>query len=274
MPIARVDHVVILVTNIEAAETAMARLGFAITPRGIHSGFMGTENSTFVFQAPNYVEIVGIAHQTPDNERLRRGIDEGYGLFGIALNTVDAAAAAEEYAAAGFSDGRGARDFSRPVNLPEGARKAEFRTAYFSPEATQGLFVFVCEHRTPELVWRSEYTAQENGVTGLKRVLGTASDLDAAAAMWRRIAPARTSFRGGTVTTTLGPTEVCFMAPKEFAAIGPLPPTDPGLGALVFASADMARTREVLGELATETETGLRVAPESAAGVTFLFEPE
>ena len=40
------DHVIILVRDLDDADARMARLGFRPTPRGHHSAHMGTANST------------------------------------------------------------------------------------------------------------------------------------------------------------------------------------------------------------------------------------
>ena len=64
-----IDHCVLLVRDLDAAERAMARLGFRPTPRGHHSAHMGTANATVVFRDGTYFETLGVVAE----HRLQRG---------------------------------------------------------------------------------------------------------------------------------------------------------------------------------------------------------
>ena len=73
----------------------------------------------------------------------------------------------------------GALDFVRPVALPNGAQDACFTVARTRAEASPGASLFVCQHHTPDIVWREDYLEQPNGATGLAEVIGIADDLAA-----------------------------------------------------------------------------------------------
>lgn len=272
--ISGLDHVIIAVGDLDAGEAAMRRLGFRTTPRGYHSAHMGTANSTIVFADRTYFEVLGPVAETEANRPIREGLAAGRALFGVAMKTEDAAAAQAGFAARGISDGP-VNDFSRPVALPEGAREAAFRTTNISAEASPGAYAFVCQHLTPELVWRPDYLEQENGVVGLKEVVACSSDLAAAEAGWARILPGAVRRATEDVIVDFGNGQLHYLAPPTYRArFGAPPAVDPGLGALVFASADMARTRALLsgaGAVFKEEGGQLLLPATEACGVTFAF---
>ena len=127
-----IDHCVLLVRDLDAAERAMARLGFRPTPRGYHSAHMGTANATVVFRDGTYFETLGVVAETAYNEATRAELAQREGLYGIALKTDDARGAAAEFAAAGLGPPE-AVDFVRPVELPGGPQDAAFTVARTHP---------------------------------------------------------------------------------------------------------------------------------------------
>ena len=170
------DHVVILVRDLAAAEARLARLGFRPTPRGVHSAHMGTANTTVVFGDGTYLEALGVLQPTDHNLAVRTVLAEREGPYGLAFKTEDAGAAAAEFAAAGIGPAE-ALEFARPVELPSGPREAAFRVARTDPAHTPGAWLFVCQHRTPEVTWRVDHLEQENGACGIAEVIGIADDL-------------------------------------------------------------------------------------------------
>ena len=63
-PLHRLDHIVIAVKNLDAAVATYRKLGFTLTPRGLHEG-KGTGNHCIMF--PNtYVELLGIVDETEE----------------------------------------------------------------------------------------------------------------------------------------------------------------------------------------------------------------
>jgi hypothetical protein len=275
--IAGLDHAIIAAGDLAEAVATMRRLGFLTTPPAAHSDHMGTENTTLVFRDRTYVELMAVRRETPANARLRAEIAAGQALFGLVLATGNAAAAAAAFHDSGVSDEAGMQEFSRPVETPEGPRDAAFRTAHVAEAAGAGPMVFACEHRTPELVWRPEFMDHPNGVVGIERIVGVARDREAAARAWARIAPdADQDVAEEALTIHLGGVQLAFLAPELYAAIyGPPPASEPGLGALVFRTADLARTRAALSAAAAirETEAGLEIGPQDALGAPMVFVP-
>lgn len=262
------DHLIIAVGDLERGEASMTALGFRPTPRGYHSSEMGTANATVVLRDHTYFEVLGVVADTEANAPIRAGIAGGRSLFGLAMKTDDAEAAQARFDA--LKIGAGAmRAFSRPVEMPDGPRDAAFRTAYLDASVTPGAYGFVCEHQTPEIVWRSDYLDQPNAVTGIRRVVGVASDPGAAAAAWARIPGIER--HGGAVR--LGERAIEFLEPADFGArFGRPPAAEPGLGALVFATSDPARTRAALEAGGIDHDLVHDTIHARVEGVVFRFE--
>src|SRR3990172_8864219 len=112
-----IDHVVFAVRDLDCARDTFARMGFTVTPRGLHS--LGSQNHCVMF-ADTYLELLWLPPELKARpfiaEFLSRG---GEGIAAVALKTDSAREAREELQAAGL-DPTEPIDFSRPVELPGG----------------------------------------------------------------------------------------------------------------------------------------------------------
>ena len=63
------DHIVVMVDGIDAAQRAYEKLGFHVQPRGFHLK-LGTANHLMIFDK-DYFEILGIVEDTPFNAERR-----------------------------------------------------------------------------------------------------------------------------------------------------------------------------------------------------------
>lgn len=149
----------VLVRDLDAAQDAYARMGFALTPRGFHT--LGSQNHCIMF-GRDYIELLAVP-RPPAMQYFSDFLAAGEGLGAIALATRNAMAAHAELAAAGVAADP-PLDFSRPV---ERLGEARFRIVQLPPDRTPGCRMFLCQHYTPELVWRQEYGAHAVGVTGI-----------------------------------------------------------------------------------------------------------
>ena len=57
-----IDHVVVLVRDLDRAAAAYARMGFQLTPRGFHT--LGSQNHCIMFGA-DYVELLAVPKPHP-----------------------------------------------------------------------------------------------------------------------------------------------------------------------------------------------------------------
>jgi hypothetical protein len=240
---------------------------------------MGTANTTVVFGDGTYLEALGVLQPTDNNLAVRTVLAEREGPYGLAFKTADAAAAATGFAAAGIGPGA-ALEFARPVALPSGPREASFRVARTEPEHTPGAWLFVCQHRTPEVTWRPDHLEQPNGACGIAEVIGVAEDLRGVEEAYGRIFGDRLQQREGGIAIAAGSARITFLPTAAFAArFGPfgeaIAGIAPRLGALRLRTASLEQTRAVLsagGISATETAArALLVGPDEACGTILEF---
>jgi len=113
-------------------------------------------------------------------------LQRGEGLGAVSIATDDAVAAAAAMRRAGVV-GEPAMDFSRQVDTPDGPRAARFRVAQLSPDATPGARLFLCQHFTPELVWRRHEQQHPNGAEAIAGLAVLADEPARAARDWARV---------------------------------------------------------------------------------------
>jgi hypothetical protein len=267
------DHCIILVRDLDRAERQMARLGFRPTPRGHHSDHMGTANATVMFGDGTYFETLGVVADRPANAHTREHLATvGEGLHGLALKSDDAAAAAR--ALGPLADGEPV-DFVRPVDLPEGRRDARFTIVRTIQNSLPGVYLFVCQQHTPEVVWRPDHLDHPNGALGVVELVGVADDPAAMAAPIERIGGTAIVATPDAVTARLGSARLGFLTPTAFGRRYAVPPVQtrggqPGLLALRIAVGDPKAAGDLLranGATVARSAAGtLCVPPEGCCG--------
>jgi catechol 2,3-dioxygenase-like lactoylglutathione lyase family enzyme len=175
------DHVVLAVRDLAAAERRYARLlGRSASWRGEHPG-LGTENALFR-TGEAYLEL--LAPAADGGDWLRRRLDaQGEGLLGFALATADADACAKALAARGLHPAPPARAIGRDT---ESGAFREWRSVMLAPEETRGVLIFGIEHRSsaallPEL---PPAGAPEAAVHGIDHVVVQSADAEATRALY------------------------------------------------------------------------------------------
>ncbi|MFP4463556.1 MAG: hypothetical protein ACLFO0_06865, partial [Guyparkeria sp.] len=160
-----------------------------------------------------------------------------------------------------------------------GTANAAFAVARLGPDATPGAFSFVCQHFTPEVVWRDDYLAQPNGAVGLTGVIGVAEDPGAIGGAWQRVFGERVRLDGADVVVDAGLATLRWTTRAgleqsfgDFAAA--LAAGGDGLRVLQMRSADLAGTRRFLGDAGiatTDVPGGLATDPAAGCGTIFAF---
>lgn len=158
------DHVVVMVDGIDAAEAAYRRLGFQVQPRGFHRK-LGTANHLMIFEH-DYFEILGIVEDTPFNAERREWLKDGGGLANVALATDGADLAFDAFKAAGLQPDA-PLFFDRAVDIAGKMEHAQFRTVRIPKTNMPVVGFFVCEHLTPQFVYRTEWARHPNGARGI-----------------------------------------------------------------------------------------------------------
>jgi catechol 2,3-dioxygenase-like lactoylglutathione lyase family enzyme len=212
-----IDHVVIVVRDLDAARDAFRRMGFSVTPRGHHT--LGSQNHCIIF-GRDYIELLWSPEGEPHPSRryYTEFARAGAGLAAIALKTDNAKGAYTEMLWAGFAPSDPV-DFSRPVEVPGGKRDARFRVSMAARDSTPGGQIFVCEHLTSELVWRPEHLRHANGATGIAAVAIVADDVAATARPYERLfARQAEPIAEGLKVPTGGDAPLAFVTARSLAA--------------------------------------------------------
>ncbi|MCC6211746.1 MAG: VOC family protein [Burkholderiales bacterium] len=266
--IAGVDHVVVLVRDLDRAADAYARMGFRLTPRGYHT--LGSQNHCLMFGS-DYIELLAVPRPHPAMQYFTDFLAAGEGLGAIALATQDAAAAHAELAAAGVG-ADAPLDFSRPV---ENLGEARFRIVQLPPELTPGCRMFLCQHFTRGLVWRSGYAAHALGVTEIAGIAVLAAE----ARGYERLlgARARPIAEGARIDTGTAPIAVCEEERLRQRLGGAALPARarPAVGALFLRVSDRERAAGALrkgGFSPVELKDGaLALGADQAHGIALVF---
>jgi catechol 2,3-dioxygenase-like lactoylglutathione lyase family enzyme len=245
-----IDHVVVVVRDIETARATYAALGFQVQPRGVHTR-LGTANHLMIF-ADNYFELIGIVEPNPFNAERRAWLERnGGGLANAALRTDAADIAHAAWTAAGLQPDP-VLDFDRAVVVAGREERAAFRTVRLGTQRARLLGFFVCEHCTPQFVYRAEWARHANGVTALAGATVIAADPSTDEAYVRKVFgdQAVRQEDGGLVVDS-GGTPIRYLTRGRFATLYPgIVPTraDDHPALLSFRVPDVARTQAVLRE--------------------------
>jgi hypothetical protein len=270
------DHVVVMVDGIDAAEAAYRRLGFQVQPRGFHSK-LGTANHLMIFDK-DYFEILGIVEDTEFNAERREWLKGGGGLANVALATDGADIAFDAFKAAGLNPDA-PLFFDRAVEVAGKTEHAKFRTVRIPKTNMPVVGFFVCEHLTPEFVYRGEWAKHPNGAHGILGVTVIAEQ----PAKWvpeleKYFGAGSAKREGDGVVVETGTQPIRYMTRKDYAVRYPgITPVRPGdhpalLTVGVESLAACEAHLRANGVRATRPDSGrLVVPPSEAAHLTLEF---
>lgn len=266
------DHVVLDVHDrMDAAVQTYRELGFYMTERGFHT--LGSINHLAMFTT-DYLELLGW-----DPERPGRAELAGFppGLNGLVFKT-DSADASQAFMQTNGVPVRPAQSFSRPVMLDGVSKDARFRTTHVEPSAVPFGRLYVCQHDTPDLVWRAEWQAHPNGAQAIAGLLIAAEDPAVVAKLFgdafgadavTPTSPGAYRLRAEGVAIDIVP------AARTTAELGAEAPKAHGRAAWVAAlrlrTTSLARAAQVLSGKARQAEGFLRVPAAAACNVVLDF---
>lgn len=184
MPTA-IDHVVILVDDLDNAVSQYEQLGFTVVPGGKHAHL--THNALITFQDGSYLELIAF-YEAPDaskgeGHRWYRRLAQGGGLIDFAVGTDNVAAVVASTASRGLNyDGPHPGQRLRP----DGQQLA-WSSAMVGAGASAAL-PFVIEDVTERgLRVPAEASTHANGVRGIKALVIGVEDLDAAVSDYQKL---------------------------------------------------------------------------------------
>lgn len=180
-----IDHVVILVDELEAATARFRTLGFTVTPGGRHPS--GTHNALVCFRDGSYFELIAFWDATDHVHPFHRHLAIGPGIitYALAVDDLDRTVVALRQSGMRYEEPQlGAR------RRPDGAEVA-WRMAF--PVETEGLGLpFLIEDVTDRVLRVPDGKATEhaNGVVGISRLLVAVGELTMAIAPYAGLATA------------------------------------------------------------------------------------
>jgi hypothetical protein len=216
--LSRLDHLVILVSDLDVAAADYERLGFVVTPGGEHADGL-TRNALMPFGDGSYFELVSFLdpEDPTDNVWGWRGFLPHEGLIDYCVTSDDLESDVRRLESLGFGVD-GPDDGGR--RLPDGA-KIRWRSARMRQEGR--LLPFLIEDLTPRglRVPGGPATEHPNGATGVSSLELSTRDVQEAAASLVRLIDAKDD--PGT-TVSLG---ACVLSPVatekgDATAPGPL----------------------------------------------------
>jgi len=198
------DHVGHFVRDAQAASRALRRAGFAPTPVSIQADKepstgrlvpTGLGNITAMF-ARGYMEVLFKNSDTALAGELDAALAHRAGLHLAAFSVVDAAAAHERLAGAGFP----VRDLvrmQRPVETENGPDIAAFTISRVKPMAMPEGRIQILTHHTESAVWQPRWLSHPNSVCDLIDVVIAVGDIEEAAQRFARFSSRPATFAPG-----------------------------------------------------------------------------
>jgi len=139
-----IDHIVILVRDLDEASASYARAGFTVTPGGVHAGG-ATHNSLISFSDGTYFELIAFRQPDPPQDHpWGSRLTLGEGLIDYALASSDLRAEAEALHAHGFTGQPREQGRLRPDG-----QRLEWRVLRLQQRAGDGALPFIIEDITP-----------------------------------------------------------------------------------------------------------------------------
>ena len=177
------DHFVLAVRDLAAAEARFQALGFTTTPRARHP--WGTENVLVQMQGC-FIELLGIAPgvdiAAPGAGEFSFGhfnqdyLREQQGLSMLVFSSEDASADRRHWLAQGLST-YAPFDFSRTATLADGQQvPVAFSLAFVSHNEMPRAAWFVCQQHYPENFWKPDFQRHANGAHCVDAVTLAATD--------------------------------------------------------------------------------------------------
>lgn len=220
MALCDLDHVVVVVEDLDEAATTFENLGFLVTPRSHHP--FGTANRLVVLDG-SYLELVTVtrADELPATGFARFVADDlAEGRVGPSLLALRSRDPRADHAR--LEEARIPVEpilhFGRDANLPDGtSRRVEFEVV-FPSSAPDGPRLFLCHHLDPEVIWDPRVLAHGNGARSIKSVRLR----EPGPAWWERLAAmgggVTADSPAGAVRIFVGPPEIIIVAEEPASA--------------------------------------------------------
>lgn len=187
------DHIAHFVPDIDAASTALERLGYTLTPFSPQSHRLtpdgppipaGTGNRCVMLER-GYLEFLTPTADTPLALQLRIAIDRYVGVHLVAFGTSAPDRDYERLEHEGYGPLPPVA-LQRPIDTPDGSGTARFTVVRVAPGTMAEGRIQYCQQHTPQLLWQSRWVEHRNTVTALTGVILCVADAHEAAERYTR----------------------------------------------------------------------------------------
>lgn len=161
-----VDHMVVLVRDLEVSAAVYKRLGFHVRPIAHHIG-VGSANAIIHFPE-TYLELVHTSDARADlRDMYMPRLEDGEGLCHISLTSNDLEADVARLSGHGHSPGTPMM-FARDVVMPDGRPDKTASSSVYNWQAERRyMSLFFSEHPKPETIFIPAYCDHANGAEKL-----------------------------------------------------------------------------------------------------------
>lgn len=205
-----IDHLIVMVRDLDRAERIWQSLGFATTPRGFHRTG-GTANHLIMLDR-TYIELLGSSGQTSAAAAYSDMMADP-GLWGTALRG-SAQALFQLWSAAGLQPSTPV-DLARGVEIEGRDEVARFRLAMLERTPELPFLLFCCEHVTPQFVWHPGVARHPNGARRLRELIVLAESGATRSSLERVLGRPATRSAGGAVLR-LGESRISLLSAASF----------------------------------------------------------
>ncbi len=282
------DHVAIVVPDLDQARTAFERLGFQLTAKSSHQGPLqpgdaptvwGGGNHCAMFQA-GYLEILGVTDPTRPHQYVLDRLVRGPGWCLLALRCRDAIATHKALRRHVAGVQPEVTELGRSVRAGHSQTTARFRFVHLEDGVFPETDLFFIEHPTPEVLWQPQLLAHDNGTRALSAAVLVSTEPADTMHRLQSITGLRSEPpRNGVYRLPLDQGCIEAMRPDLFAkmfATESVP--SQGLAAVRFSVSDLEATSRLLAANAVATRWidagSVAVAPAFGCGAIVLFEAD
>ena len=206
-----IDHLVIVVPELDAAAVTYADLGFTVVPGGRHP--VGTHNALIALQDGSYIELIAFCEANPEH-RWWVPLHQGGGLVDFCMQTDDLMRDTLAFRRAGVAiDDPTPLTRRRPdgyllrwvLSIPRGAHRA--------------VAPFLIQDETPRAERIPRETAHQNLATGIGTLTVAVAEVGAVRAWYARVLGVpgqdirRDDLQAAGVRFPVGPHRLDFLAP-------------------------------------------------------------
>ena len=280
------DHVAHFVPHVDAASSALKKLGFILAPfseqshRAEPGGPLvpaGTGNRCVMFRE-GYLEFLTPTGDTPVASQLRSAIKRYTGVHLVAFGTAAPEADHARLAKAGFGPLPPVA-LQRQIGTATGEGTARFTVVRVPPGTMPEGRIQFCQQHTPELLWQQRWLDHHNRAAALSGVMLGVADAREAAQRFARYTGLLAQLGGSMWRISTARGYLLFVDRETLhRRLDVVAPSLPWIAGYVLKSEDIAETGDCLRESGVPVHVlgsqRLLVKLPAALGGVIVFEPK